>query len=208
MNRPLVPAGIVGVGSYVPPKVLTNFDLEKMVETSDEWIRTRSGISERRIAEQEVASSDLAMNAARPALERAGVAPADLDLIVVATVSPDMLLSEVDVSKYAAVIFVGGVGAAEYFDDTAAHEIAREAVKQNKLLCSICIASSTLANAGVLKGKKATCWPSEKGNLEAHGAIYVDDDVVRDGNIITSDGPENARAFARIICHTLAATRE
>ena len=91
MNRPLVPAGIVGVGSYVPPKVLTNFDLEKMVETSDEWIRTRSGISERRIAEQEVASSDLAMNAARPALERAGVAPADLDLIVVATVSPDML---------------------------------------------------------------------------------------------------------------------
>lgn len=123
------------------------------------------------------------------------------------TVSPDMLLSEVDVSKYAAVIFVGGVGAAEYFDDPVAHRIAQEAVRQNKLLCSICIASSTLANAGVLKGKKATCWPTEKSNLEAHGAIHVDDNLVRDGNIITSDGPENARAFARIICHALAETK-
>ena len=91
MNRCLVPVGITGLGSYVPPRVLTNSDLEKMVDTSDEWIQTRTGIRERRIAGPEVASSDLAVLAARPALERAGVAPTDLDLIVVATVSPDML---------------------------------------------------------------------------------------------------------------------
>jgi 3-oxoacyl-[acyl-carrier-protein] synthase-3 len=91
LNRCLVPAGITGVGSYVPPKVLTNFDLEKMVDTSDEWIRARTGIRERRIADDGVASSDLALLAARPALERAGLPPAELDLIVVATVSPDML---------------------------------------------------------------------------------------------------------------------
>lgn len=91
MNRCLVPVGITGLGSYVPPRVLTNSDLEKMVDTSDEWIQTRTGIRERRIADPEVASSDLAVLAARPALERAGVAPTDLDLIVVATVSPDML---------------------------------------------------------------------------------------------------------------------
>jgi 3-oxoacyl-[acyl-carrier-protein] synthase-3 len=90
LDRCIVPVGIVGVGSYVPPKVLTNLDLEKMVDTSDEWIVTRTGIRERRIADPETASSDLAVLAAQPALERAGVAPSDLDLIVVATVSPDM----------------------------------------------------------------------------------------------------------------------
>ena len=69
--------------------MLTNFDLEKMVDTSDEWIRTRTGIQERRIAPPEVATSDLALASARAALESAGIAPADLDLIVVATVTPD-----------------------------------------------------------------------------------------------------------------------
>jgi 3-oxoacyl-[acyl-carrier-protein] synthase-3 len=91
LNRFLVPVGIAAVGSYVPPKALTNLELEQMVETSDEWIVTRTGIRERHVAGPEVASSDLAVLAARPALERAGVAPCDLDLIVVATVSPDML---------------------------------------------------------------------------------------------------------------------
>lgn len=85
------PAGIIATGSYVPPKVLTNFDLEKMVDTSDEWIRTRTGIIERRIAEPDVATSDLAEPAARAALASAGLEPTDLDLVIVATVTPDML---------------------------------------------------------------------------------------------------------------------
>ena len=80
---------ILGTGSYVPPRALSNFDLEKMVETNDEWIRTRTGISERRIAEKDVLTSDLALEAAKRALDMAGIQPSDLDLISVATVSPD-----------------------------------------------------------------------------------------------------------------------
>jgi 3-oxoacyl-[acyl-carrier-protein] synthase-3 len=80
----------VGVGAYAPERVLTNFDLEKMVETSDEWIVTRTGISERRIVAEGEATSDLAIAAARQALDRARVDPQDLDLIIVGTITPDM----------------------------------------------------------------------------------------------------------------------
>lgn len=83
-------ARIIGTGSYVPPKVLTNADLEKLVDTSDEWILTRTGIVERRIAPEEEATSDLALPAAQAALEAAGLDPADLDMILVATITPDM----------------------------------------------------------------------------------------------------------------------
>lgn len=81
---------IVGTGSYVPPKRLTNHDLQNMgLDTSDEWIRTRTGVCERRIADPGVATSDLAAEAARRALAAAGWSPRDLDLIVVATITPD-----------------------------------------------------------------------------------------------------------------------
>ncbi len=83
--------GIVGTGFYVPEKVLTNFDLEKMVDTSDEWIRTRTGIRERRIAQEEQATSDLATIASQQALNNARIASQEIDLIIVATLSPDML---------------------------------------------------------------------------------------------------------------------
>lgn len=82
-------AGILGVGRYIPEKVLTNHDLEKMVETSDEWIRTRTGIEERRIAADDVFSSHMAVAAAKNALEQAEVVAEDLDMILVATVTPD-----------------------------------------------------------------------------------------------------------------------
>ncbi|MBR3654343.1 MAG: ketoacyl-ACP synthase III [Elusimicrobia bacterium] len=80
---------ILSTGSYVPKKVLTNFDLEKMVETSDEWISTRTGIKERRIADKSETTSDLAYNAATKAIEKAKISVDDIDLIVVATISPD-----------------------------------------------------------------------------------------------------------------------
>jgi 3-oxoacyl-[acyl-carrier-protein] synthase-3 len=82
-------AVIRGIGAYYPERVLTNADLEKMVDTSDDWIRTRTGIRERRIADPSMASSDLAYRAAMSALEKAGRKPTDLDLIMVATVTPD-----------------------------------------------------------------------------------------------------------------------
>ncbi len=88
-------AVIAGTGSYLPEKVLTNFDLEKMVDTSDEWIQTRTGIRERRIAGENEATSDLAIPAAEVALEAAGISAAELDLIIVATVSPDRVFPAV-----------------------------------------------------------------------------------------------------------------
>ncbi|WP_053365562.1 beta-ketoacyl-ACP synthase III [Bacillus sp. FJAT-27245] len=82
-------AGIVGLGKYVPENVVTNFDLEKRMDTSDEWIRTRTGIEERRIAGDNEDTSDMAYNAARMAIEEAGIAPSEIDMILVATVTPD-----------------------------------------------------------------------------------------------------------------------
>lgn len=82
---------ITGVGSYVPEKVLTNADLEKIVDTSDEWIKTRTGIKERRIAANGEFTSDLAAKAAMRALKNAGVAANQVDLIIVATLTPDMV---------------------------------------------------------------------------------------------------------------------
>jgi 3-oxoacyl-[acyl-carrier-protein] synthase III len=84
------PVSITGLGCYVPERVLTNDELSQLVETSDEWIMERTGIRERRIAAPEEALSDLCLPAARDALEQAGVRAPDLDLIIVATVTPDM----------------------------------------------------------------------------------------------------------------------
>ncbi len=81
---------ITGTGSYLPQTIITNHDLEKMVKTSDEWIIARSGISERRIAAVDEQTSDMACAASRQALDMAGVKPSELDMIIVATVTPDM----------------------------------------------------------------------------------------------------------------------
>jgi 3-oxoacyl-[acyl-carrier-protein] synthase-3 len=86
-----IAAKITGVAGYLPPKVLTNADLEKMVATSDEWIRSRTGIRERHIAEKGTASSHLATEAAKSLLAKTDTDPADIDLIVLASVTPDMM---------------------------------------------------------------------------------------------------------------------
>jgi len=85
-----IAAKISGVAGYVPPRVVTNFDLEKLVDTNDEWIRTRTGIRERHYADRGVASSHLGTEAAKKLLAAKGVNPEEIDLIVVATVTPDM----------------------------------------------------------------------------------------------------------------------
>ena len=86
-----VRAKISALGTYVPPKLLTNADLEKMVETNDDWILSRVGIRERHIAEKGVATSDLAVEAAKKALAQRGWDPSDIEVIIVGTVTPDML---------------------------------------------------------------------------------------------------------------------
>jgi 3-oxoacyl-[acyl-carrier-protein] synthase-3 len=80
---------ISGWGKCLPSQILSNYDLEKMVDTSDEWIRTRSGISERRIVSEEESTSTIATAAAQEAMEKAGIGPSDLDLIILATLTPD-----------------------------------------------------------------------------------------------------------------------
>lgn len=89
-KRPTRAVHIVGTGSYVPDRVLTNADLEKMVDTTDEWITTRSGIKERRIAPDYMCTSDMGAEAARRAMEQAGVREDEIDLIICATITPDM----------------------------------------------------------------------------------------------------------------------
>jgi 3-oxoacyl-[acyl-carrier-protein] synthase III len=88
-------AKIVGVGAYAPKRVLTNADLERMVATSDEWIVQRTGIRERRIADESEATSDLAVKAAQQALERANLVPEDIEFIAVGTTTPDMIFPSV-----------------------------------------------------------------------------------------------------------------
>lgn len=91
MPKQVRPVGIVGVGSAVPDRILTNADLERMVDTNDDWIITRTGIRERRITTSEETTSTIAVRAARRALDDAGISPEEVDLILIATVTPDMV---------------------------------------------------------------------------------------------------------------------
>ena len=119
-----------------------------------------------------------------------------------ARVTPHVLLDSVRVKAYDAVIFVGGSGAKEYWEDPKAHAVARAALEDGKLVCAICIAPVTLANAGVLKGRRATVWGS-RAPLEAKGATYTGAAVEVDGNIITANGPKAAEKFAQAIIEAL-----
>jgi 3-oxoacyl-[acyl-carrier-protein] synthase-3 len=91
----MIHSRITGTGSFAPKKIITNQDLEKLVDTSDEWITERTGIKERRIAEKGQTTSDLAYEASRKALKAAGLPPQELDLVLVATMTPDTILPSV-----------------------------------------------------------------------------------------------------------------
>lgn len=108
-------AGIIGIGACLPDKILTNADLEKMVDTNDEWITTRTGIKERRIAKDNEAASDISIRAARQAVDMAGINVEDIDLIIECTVTPDMMYPST------AAIIQGDLGAknAAAFDVSA-----------------------------------------------------------------------------------------
>lgn len=117
---------------------------------------------------------------------------------------PTMLLDSIEPASYEAIIFVGGSGASEYFHNNTAHKLVQEAERLGKVVAAICIAPSTLANAGLLEGKAATCYSSETGNLKAKGAHYKKQHVVKDGRIITASGPEAAKEFGNILVEALS----
>jgi len=119
------------------------------------------------------------------------------------TIVPEIALDEVIVDDYDAIVFIGGSGSSIYFHNKKAHDIARDAYYKGKVIGAICIAPSTLANAGLLREKKATCYPSEGNNLKSKGAIYTGKPVEKDGKIITADGPRSARSFGRMIAKSL-----
>lgn len=120
------------------------------------------------------------------------------------TVHPDIELDKVKVDNYDAVIFVGGSGAATYFNDHRALSIAREASRKGKKVCAICIAPVILANAGVLEGKRATVWDGDYVEMiETKGARYTGKSVEVDGNVITANGPRAATEFGRAIAKAL-----
>lgn len=115
----------------------------------------------------------------------------------------DLLLDEVDPSDYDAVAFIGGPGSVVYYEDERAHQIARAFYDAGKLTCAICAAPGTLAHAGLLNGKKATCWPNRAPIIEGLGAIYTGELVTVDGLLITGNGPEAAKAFGEKILENL-----
>lgn len=118
-------------------------------------------------------------------------------------VVPDILIDEVDIDDYDAVIFVGGSGANEYWENEKAHEIAKKAYEKSKVIGAICIAPVTLARAGLLKGKKATVYTSEIENIKKEGAIYTGNSVEVDGKIVTGNGPTAAKEFGEKIAELL-----
>lgn len=130
-------AGLIGVGKFVPPYKLTNEELESRMDTSDEWIRTMTGIEERRIADSEMETSEMAYLAAKNAIEDAGLTPEDIDLILVATVTPDrpfpavstMIQHKLGATKAAAMDisaacsgFMYGIITAKQFIETNAYQ--------------------------------------------------------------------------------------
>ena len=120
-----------------------------------------------------------------------------------ARVKPDILVKDINVRDFDAIIFVGGMGASQYWYDPLAHKLAQDAVNTGKILGAICIAPVTLAEAGILKDKRVTCWSSEAGKLKAKGADYTALPVEKDGNIITASGPSAANQFAEEILKAL-----
>jgi len=131
--------------------------------------------------------------------------PGEAQGMLGAKVKPDEVLDSLKVEAYDAVVFVGGAGAKEYWDHPKAHAIARSALGSGKWVCAICIAPVTLANAGVLEGKRATVWASEAGRIQEKGATYTGAAVEVDGHVITANGSGAARRFAEAIIAALKA---
>lgn len=113
-------------------------------------------------------------------------------------INVDITMDEVNVADYVAILFIGGPGCYDYYDDPKAHEIAKQAYDDDRILGAICAAPGILAHAGLLQGKKATMF-ADDGTLAKGGATYTGADVEVDGKIITATGPTTAKAWAETI---------
>lgn len=123
--------------------------------------------------------------------------------ILGAVVTPDVSIREVVATDFDALLLVGGVGANAFWHNEVVHRLVRESYSAGQIVSAICLAPVTLANAGVLKGKKATAYPSAESYLRWKGATYTGRSVEIAGNIVTAKGPEAAEEFARTIASLL-----
>ncbi len=146
----------------------------------------------RRILEDKGCAVTVASTSTRPSKGMLGM-----------TVTPDTTLDTVRAADFDAVIFVGGYGAETLYGDARAHALAKQTAESGRPLGAICVAPTILANAGVLKGKKATVWPGQSKALVSAGAVYTSKPVERDGTIITADGPTSAVKFGEEVARAL-----
>lgn len=115
----------------------------------------------------------------------------------------DILVKDINPDDYEAVVFIGGPGASVYFNDGFVHNLIKVFLKSGKIVAAICIAPVILANAGILKGKKATVFPDGIDALIKGGAQYTAKNVENDGNILTGNGPQSAKEFAKFLINML-----
>jgi protease I len=153
----------------------------------DEEYRVPKGILESRGAEVVTAST------------RPGECTGKLGMIATA----QMGLADARDETWDAVVLVGGGGSEVFFDDPDAHAVAEQAFSSGSVTAAICIAPSTLAHAGLLRGRRATAFPSQESDLVAHGAVWTGEPVSVDGALITASGPEAASRFGEAIADAL-----
>ena len=120
-----------------------------------------------------------------------------------AEVTPDLFYKEVRPEDFDAIIFIGGPGSVDYWNNAFAHKLINDSVASGKITAGICSASATLAKAGILKGKRATVFPGDFQELIENGAKYTASHLEIDGNIITADGPYAAKDFGEAIAKAL-----
>jgi len=118
-------------------------------------------------------------------------------------VNIDLTIDKIDEKKYDGIIFVGGTGCESLFTNPYAIKLSQDFYKNKKMVGAICLAPGILAKSGILKGKKATCYPSASDILKENGAIYTGSQVEVDGNIVTGSGPEAAEKFGNTILKLL-----
>lgn len=119
----------------------------------------------------------------------------------------DMLLKDVNPDEFNAVIYVGGPGCRQLFDNTDAHRIARIMYNYGKITAAICSSVVIIARAGILKGKKSTVWHGDADLIKQEGAVYTAADVEQDGNIITGCGPNAAKEFGERVLEAISKSK-
>ena len=153
--------------------------------------------------DEEYAEPKAVLEAHGAEVTTASVAPGECIGKLGMRVTATMSVADAVNREWDAVVFVGGAGAQVFFDDPAAHELARRQVESARLLAAICIAPSTLAHAGLLEGVHATAFSDREDDLKSHGAIWTGEPVTVDGRIITGNGPGAATAFGEAVARAL-----